>query len=82
MQTQKTENILNEKEQQRLKVYLEREKLENEFSDLTERNLKAQSTNYNLAYQEKLMKQKAEKYNARIQVLHNKLNSTADYLTK
>jgi hypothetical protein len=55
-ETQKTENVLNEKEQTRLKVYLEREKLENEFSDLTEKNLDAQALNYRLAYQEKLMK--------------------------
>ena len=56
MQTQKTENILQEKEQGRLKVYLEREKLENQFSSLTELNLKAQTQNYNLSYNTKSMK--------------------------
>jgi hypothetical protein len=56
--------------------------LENEFSSLTEKNLKAQALNYNLAYNEKLMKQKAEKYNTRITMLTQKLNSTADYLNK
>ena len=82
MQTQKTENVLNEKEQSRLKVYLEREKLENEFSALTEKNLNAQALNYNLAYQEKLMKQKSEKYNDRINTLNTKLATVADYLNK
>ena len=59
MQTQKTENMLKEKETQRQSIQQDKMTLEKKLSLLSEKNLKEQSVNYQLSYRHKYFSQKS-----------------------
>ena len=73
MQTQKTENMLKEKETQRQLTQQDKQSLEKKLSQLTEKNLKEQSINYQLSYRHKYFTQKSSQSEKRITVLQDKL---------
>ena len=73
LQTQKTENMLKEKETQRHQEQQKREALEKELADLTEKNLKEQTTNYQLQYRHKFLTQKSQQSEKRLHMLTEKL---------
>jgi hypothetical protein len=73
MQTQKTENMLKEKETQRQLTQQDKQSLEKKLSQLSEKNLKEQSINYQLSYRHKYFTQKSTQSEKRIAVLQDKL---------
>jgi chromosome segregation ATPase len=82
MQTQKTENMLKEKETQRQHVQKEKQDLEKKLSQLSEKNLKEQSINYQLSYKHKYFTQKSAQAEKRIAMLQDKLKYMTTTLTK
>lgn len=69
MQTQKTENMLKEKESQRQTIQQDKQTLEKKLSQLSEKNLKEQSVNYQLSYRHKYFTQKTSQSEKRIAML-------------
>ena len=82
MQTQKTENMLKEKETQRQQVQMEKQTLEKKLSQLSEKNLKEQSINYQLSYRHKFFTQKSAQSEKRIAMLQDKLKYMTTTLNK
>jgi hypothetical protein len=82
MQTQKTENLLNEKENARQVVANEKLAQEKRLAGLNEKNLKEQSSNYQLSYRHKYLTQKSEMAEKKIQMLGEKLQYMTNSMTK
>ena len=82
MQTQKTENQLKEKETQRQQIQQEKQALEKKLSQLSEKNLKEQSLNYQLSYKHKFFTQKSAQSEKRISMLQDKLKYMTTTLNK
>ena len=82
MQTQKTENMLKEKETQRQAIQQDKMTLEKKLSLLSEKNLKEQSVNYQLSYRHKYFSQKSSQSEKRIAMLQDKLKYMTTTLNK
>lgn len=82
MQTQKSENMLKEKETQRQTVQQDKQSLEKKLSQLSEKNLKEQSVNYQLSYRHKYFTQKSSQSEKRIAMLQDKLKYMTSTLNK
>ena len=82
MQTQKTENMLKEKETQRQTIQQDKMTLEKKLSLLSEKNLKEQSVNYQLSYRHKYFSQKSSQSEKRIAMLQDKLKYMTTTLNK
>ena len=82
LQTQKTENTLKEKEVGRYQEQEKRETLEKELADLTEKNLKEQTTNYQLQYRHKYLTQKSQHAEKRLHMLTEKITYMTSSLHK
>lgn len=82
LQTQKTENTLKEKEVGRHQEQEKREALEKELADLTEKNLKEQTTNYQLQYRHKYLTQKSQHAEKRLHMLTEKIQFMTSTLNK
>ena len=82
MQTQKTENLLNEKENARQVIANEKLVQEKRLAGLNEKNLKEQSSNYQLSYRHKYLTKKSEMAEKKIQMLGEKLQYMTNSMTK
>jgi len=82
LQTQKTENTLKEKEVARYQEQEKREALEKELAELTEKNLKEQTTNYQLSYRHKFLTQKSTQAEKRLHMLTEKIQFMTSTLNK
>ena len=77
-QTKQVETLLKEKESQRYAVQMEKESLEKTLVELNESNLKAQSSNYRLSTQQKLLSSRADKQGKRLSLLNDKVSFLTD----